>query len=156
LKGTSINADTLTFAEDWINRAYRKREEADRQRKSLNYDISVSASQECIELSAKAIFMLITGDFQRAHEIKDDEFQKMLASLPKDLENIDFARIWLLNKFWGTFHGVAIYGNENLKASASRLFTQDEADLAYKHADFVYLQADTIRYWRITQRSDTT
>ena len=137
------------LAEDWINRAYRKREEAERQKKSINYDISISASQECIEFSVKAIFLILTGDFQRAHEIKDDEFQKILSSVPKGLEHVDFARLWLLNKFWATFYQLAKYGNEKLMVSAEKLFKEDEADLAYKHADFAYGMAQNVRYWRL-------
>ncbi len=116
----------------------------------MSYDISISASQECIEFSVKAIFLMLTGDFQKAHEIKDDEFQKVLSSVPKGLEHVDFARVWLLNKFWGTFYLLAKYGNENLMVSAEKLFKQDEAELAYKHADFAYGMAQNVRGWRLT------
>ena len=94
----------VSLAEDYINRARVKLEEARRQMQSIQYDTCISASQECIELSVKGIFLMLLGDYQPQHEVRESEFKRMLASTPDGLSHIDFARVWMVNKFWATFY----------------------------------------------------
>lgn len=142
--------DNVSIAEDFINRAWVKIEEARRQIKTIQYDTCISASQECIELSVKGIFLLLIGDYRQQHEIKEEEFNKILSSTPEGITHINFARIWLLNKFWATFYTIAKYGSKQLKASAARLFQKEEAELALRHADEVYGAADGVKWWFLT------
>jgi HEPN domain-containing protein len=142
--------ENVRLAEDYVNRARVKLEEARRQMQSIQYDTCISASQECIELSVKGIFLMLLGDYQPQHEARESEFKRMLSSTPDGIGHIDFARIWMVNKFWATFYTTAKYGNKQLGVSAARLFRKEDAELALKHADDVYTAASTIRYWRLT------
>jgi HEPN domain-containing protein len=45
----------------------------------------VSASQECIELSVKAIFLLLQEEYPRKHEFKEEEFEKILKRSQRNL-----------------------------------------------------------------------
>ena len=146
----STREENTDLAEDYINRSWVKLEEARRQIKSIHYDTCISASQECIELATKGIFLLLIGDYRPEHEINEKEFQKILLSTPEGISHINFARIWLLNKFWATFYTIAKYGNKELKISAARLFEKEEAELALKHADYSYGAASSVRYWNVS------
>lgn len=56
------------------------------------------------------------------YEVKESEFEKILASTPDGIRHIDFARIWILNKSWANFYTIAKYGSKQLGVSAARLF----------------------------------
>ena len=65
-------------AESWLNRASNKLDEAKSQLKErYHYPESVSASQECIELSIKAIFSIAEVKFTKEHKIKEEEFKNL-------------------------------------------------------------------------------
>jgi len=123
-------------AESWLRRANHKLEEAEVQLKQkYNYSESVSASQECIDLSIKAIFSIVEVEFIKEHKIKEVEFKSLLDKIPQDLKNIyNYPRIYLLSKFWSYFYITAKYGLEKLKIGADKVFKEEEADLALKHA----------------------
>lgn len=140
----------MNLAEDYINRAWVKLEEARRQMQALHYDTCISASQECIELSVKGILLVLVGDYRPQHEVSDKEFKEILSSTPDEISHVDFARIWMLNKFWASFYTIAKYGNKQLEVSAARLFHKEDAELALKHADDVYSAASSVKYWRLT------
>ena len=91
----------LGQAQSWLQRANNKLDEARSQSAKFNYSESVSASQECIELSIKAIFSIIEIEFAKEHKIKEGEFKKLLEKIPNDLKNIyNYPRIFLLSEFW--------------------------------------------------------
>jgi HEPN domain-containing protein len=127
-------------AESWLSRANHKLEEAGVQLKQrYNYSESVSASQECIELSIKAIFSIVEINFTKEHEIKEDEFKNLFDKIPQDLKNIyNYPRIYLLSKFWSYFYITAKYGVEKLKIGSDKVFKEEEADLALKHVRECY------------------
>ena len=123
-------------AESWLNRADDKVKEAEVQlNQKYNYSVSVSASQECIELSIKAVFSIAGVEFTKEHKIKEEEFKKLLDKIPQDLNNIyNYPRIYLLSEFWSYFYITAKYGLEKLKIGSDKIFKKEEADLALKHA----------------------
>jgi HEPN domain-containing protein len=127
-------------AESWLRRASHKLEEAEVQlNQKYNYSESVSASQECIELSIKAIFSIAGVEFTKEHKIKEEEFKNLLDKIPQNLNNIyNYPRIYLLSEFWSNFYITAKYGLEKLKIGSDKIFKKEEADLALKHARECY------------------
>jgi HEPN domain-containing protein len=127
-------------AESWLKRANNKLDEARNQlQQKFNYAESVSASQECIELSIKAIFSVAGIEFTKEHKIKEEEFKKLLEKIPDDLKNIyNYPRIYLLSEFWTYFYTTAKYGLEKLKIGSDKLFTDKEANIALEHAEECY------------------
>jgi len=127
-------------AESWLNRADHKVKEAEVQlNQKYNYSVSVSASQECIELSIKAVFSIAGVEFTKEHKIKEEEFKNLLDRIPQNLNNIyNYPRIYLLSEFWSYFYITAKYGLEKLKIGSDKIFKKEEADLALKHARECY------------------
>lgn len=136
----TIKISEFGQAESWLGRANHKLEEAGVQLKQkYNYSESVSASQECIELSIKAIFSIAEVKFTKEHEIKEEEFKNLLDKIHQDLKTIyNYPRIYFLSKFWSYFYITAKYGLEKLKIGSDKLFEEEEADLALKHARECY------------------
>lgn len=134
-----MSEESILYAEDLLKRAFSKESEAyDHLKKNYNYPMSISSSQECIELSIKSLFQLLTGEHPKKHEFKDEEFMKVLEKIPKDFEHYKFPRLYLLSKFWSGFYTIAKYGIEKLKVGPEKLFEMDEAELALKHASQCY------------------
>ena len=72
--------------QSYLKRAYNKLNEAKSQLQKYNYAESVSASQECIELSVKAVFLVLGEHFPKQHEFKEQNFKKLLSKIPKELQ----------------------------------------------------------------------
>lgn len=127
-------------AESWLKRANNKLDEAKNQlQQKFNYPESVSASQECIEFSIKALFSIAKIKFTKGHKIKEEEFKNILDKIPEMLKNIyNYPRIYLLSEFWSYFYITTKYGLEELKIGSDKLFTNKEAILALEHANECY------------------
>ncbi len=127
--------EKMEMAKSWLKRASNKKYEAKEQLKKFNYPESISASQECIELSIKAIFLLLQKKCPKRHEFKEEEFRVILNKIPDRLKHLDFPKLYLYSKFWFTFYTIAKYGLENIGIGPEKLFEKEEAELALKHAD---------------------
>jgi HEPN domain-containing protein len=101
----------------------------------------VSSFQECIELSIKAIFLLLTDSYPKSHEFKDKEFKDILDKIPSVLVYLEFHKLYLYSKFWSNFYTIAKYGLENFSIGAEKLFGQEEAELAKQHSEKCYFAA---------------
>jgi HEPN domain-containing protein len=126
---------SMDMAESFLRRAWNKLDEAREHLKKFNYSESISASQECIELSVKAIFLLFQEKYPRKHEFSEEEFEKILQMIPAQLKYLDLPKIYLYSKFWSQFYTVAKYCLEKLGVGADKLFGEEEAKLALKHAE---------------------
>lgn len=122
------------MADSFARRASHKEEEAQANLKMSNIPESISASQECIELSIKAIFLLLTDKYPKKHEFEEDEYVHLLKKVPKQIQFLNFGRLFILSKFWSNFYTVAKYGNEKFGIGPEKLFNKEEAELALKHA----------------------
>lgn len=131
----------LEIAKGWIERASNKLAEAKEHLKSYHYSESISASQECIELSIKSILMLIQRSYHKRHEFKEEEFEQILNNIPEKLKNLDFPKLYLYSRFWSEFYTIAKYGLEKIGVPAQKLFEKEESELALKHADKCYWAA---------------
>ncbi len=134
-------AKEIVIAQGWLERANNKITEAKEHMKYYHYSESISASQECIELSIKSIFILIQKCYPKRHEFKEEEFELILNNIPKKLQNLDLPKLYLYSKFWSEFYTVAKYGLEKIATPAQKLFEKEEAELAIKHADKCYWAA---------------
>jgi HEPN domain-containing protein len=98
---------SMNVIESFLRRARNKLDEAREHLKKLNYPESISASQECIELSVKAIFLLFQEKYPRRHEFTEEEFENILKMIPAQLEHLDLPKVYLYSKFWSQFYTVA-------------------------------------------------
>jgi HEPN domain-containing protein len=72
-------------AESFLKRALKKESEAEDHLRNLNYAESVPSSQECIELSIKAMFLLLTAEYPKGHIFKDEELEALFEKIPDKL-----------------------------------------------------------------------
>lgn len=142
----------LELAGSYLQRAWNKLEEARNFLKKFNYAESVSAAQECIEFSMKSVFLIFEENFSKSHELKAEEFIKILKKIPKELEFYNFPRLYLFSKFWSNFYIAAKYGFENFEIGADKLFKEDEANLALKHADECYYASNGLYQNKLINR----
>ncbi len=140
-----MDQKTKDMANGFLERARNKREEAQAQEKHFDYAESVSAAQECIELSAKATFLLLRGDYPRTHEFSEEQFEPLLEKLPQEVAFRNFPRLYLLHRFWSAFYTTSKYGLEKLGTPAKALFEKSEAELAIRHANDWYGAAEHLR-----------
>ncbi len=143
----------LEQSQSYLRRAYNKLDEAKSQLQKFNYAESVSSSQECIELSIKAAFLILGEDFPKTHEFKEQDFIKLLSRIPKELQFYNFPRLYLLSEFWSKFYIVAKYGLEKFEIGADKLFKDKEANLALEHAKESYLASDALLQNKLMKQS---
>lgn len=150
--------DKRRVAAGWINKADINLRAAREHLKKGQYSEAMQRSQECVELSVKAILHFLDIEFSFTHGWKasKDSFDKIAQEiqarrlLPKLAEKYNYLtplpRLLFLANFWGDFYIEAKYGYEkgNL-ASAQELFKKEEAELAEKHATECYISASQIR-----------
>lgn len=125
---------SVEMADSFLKGSSKKLGEAESHLGSLNYPESISASQECIELSIKAVFLLLQKEYPKRHEFRDEEFGALLERVPERLRYLDFHRLFLISKFWLGLYSTAKYGEERLGIGPEKLFKGDEAKLALAHA----------------------
>ena len=140
----NIDERSVKMANSFLQRAWHKLDEAKMHLKTLHYPESISASQEVIELSIKAVFLLLTGQHPRKHEFKEEEFESILSKVPEELKYLDFPKLYLYHKFWSSFYTIAKYGLERIGVGPEKLFEKEEAELALKHAEKCKRAADLL------------
>ena len=121
--------------DSWLMKGRRRLQEAEIYLKQDRYSESVSASQECIEFSVKAIFSFFNVEFTKEHKIREQKFKEVYNKIPQECkEKYNYPRIYLLSNFWSEFYIEAKYGFEILKIGSDKIFEKGEADLALQHA----------------------
>lgn len=131
---TGIQKNSIGMAESYLRRALNKQMESENHLGAYRYAESVSASQECIELSIKAIFLLVDLEYPREHKFTEEQFREILKRIPAKLAHRDFPKVYLHSMFWSMFYTVAKYGLEKVQVGPDKLFEKEEAELALKHA----------------------
>ena len=134
-----------SLAGSWIERASNRLQTGSSLMAERKYAEAVSSFQECIELSIKAIFLLLTDSYPRSHEFKDKEFKDVLDKIPNALVHLEFHKLYLYSKFWSNFYTIAKYGLENFSIGAEKLFGQEETELAKRHSAKCYLAAHQLK-----------
>ena len=125
----------IELGHSYFRRASIKRDEAFSYKERRNYPESISASQECMELSLKAIFYYFHIIPEREHEFSDKEFAVLIKKMPEDLAFLKFPKLLIISQFWGRFYTTAKYGKEMLGIGPEKIFEKEEADLALSHAE---------------------
>ena len=143
-----IDRRSLRVAHDFVQRAWRELQDAKDDLKSANYADAVTHAQLAIELSVKAIFLLLKGEYPRKHEFKEEEFEELLKTLPSEIEEIyNIPRVYLISRFWAQMYTVSKYGLEKLGVGADALFKKGEAELAEEHAWECHSAASAVLGW---------
>lgn len=144
--------------EGWIDKASNQLQVAREHLKSYTrYSEAIEASQECIELSIKAILSLLNIKYPRKHKWNREEFSSIATQIQKrqllgrlaahNLAHIRLPRLLFLANFWAEFYLPAKYGLDyNHLAPARDLFDMKEAELAVQHAEECYRAASELRY----------
>jgi HEPN domain-containing protein len=144
----AVSEKSLNMAESFLRRARKKLGEAEEHLKRVNYPESISASQECIELSIKAMFLLLVDEYPKRHWFRDEEFEALFERIPEELRPLEFPKLFLYSRFWAGFYETAKYGDERLGVGPERLFGHGEAELALRHARDCHRAADRL-YWHL-------
>jgi HEPN domain-containing protein len=137
--------ENQSLAGSWIERSKGRFEAGTSLIGQGRYAEGISSFQECVELSIKAIFLLLTDSYPRSHEFKDKEFKDMLGHVPEALVHLEFHKLYLYSKFWSSFYTTAKYGLENFGTGAEKLFGAEEATLAKLHAEKCYRAAQQLK-----------
>jgi len=140
-----MNEKSMKMAESFLKRAWNKLNEAREYLKEWKFSESISASQECIELSIKAIYLLLCGKYPKGHKFKEEDFETILENIPEELKYLEIHKLYLYSKFWAEFYTIAKYGLERVGVGADKLFEEEEARLALKHAEKCHLAASSIK-----------
>ena len=147
--------------EGWIDKARNQVAAAEGHLKShVRYSECIEASQECVELSVKAVLSLLEIQFPRKHwwnhdtkdfleiaqQIGKRELVEQLAAQGLG-HTVPLPRLLFLANFWAQFYTTAKYGfNAGYLAPAQDLFRQEEAHLAVTHAAECLRAASALRY----------
>jgi len=145
--------------EGWIDKAGNQLQTAKDHLKSYyRYSESIEASQECVELSVKAILSPLGIEYSPSHGWNREEFSRIAKQIQERqlLDKIKqqnlyhssrLPRLLLLANFWAQFYLPAKYGFEaGYLAPAQDLFEKQEADLAVQHAEECHRAALELRY----------
>jgi HEPN domain-containing protein len=153
----------------WIEKASNHLDTAKEHMKSA-YCVSdsIQASQVCVELSVKAILMLLEIPYQLSHGWN----RKELAEIAKHIKDRDLLsrldaeglgytvplpRLLFRANFWSQFYLEAKYGFEaEHLAPAQELFEKEDADLAANHADACLRAARYLLYLPEEKRAALT
>ena len=137
--------ENKSLAKSWIERSSNRLQAGRSLTAKGRYAEALSSFQECIELSIKAIFLLLTDSYPRSHEFKDKEFKDILDKIPKVLAHLEFHKLYLYSKFWSNFYTIAKYGLETFSVGAEKLFGPEEAELAKLHSEKCYHAAHQLK-----------
>jgi len=153
-------ATTRKTCHGWTTKARIRLDTARNHLASFHHSEAVQASQECVELSVKALLSYLQIRFDYVHGWRGKslesiaqqiEERQLLARLDEHtLAHIRLPRLLFLADFWAQFYLTAKYGLQaGYLASAQDLFDRDQADLAVKHANECWSAA-----WQIANLSD--
>lgn len=131
-------SENKALADSWLKRAKNKLDDGKQSLEKWQYSEAISSFQECIELSLKAVSLLLLDKYSKDHKFDEKEFREVLNEIPYALENLEFHKLYLYSRFWSNFYTTAKYGLENLGKGAEKLFGKEESELAQKHADKCY------------------
>jgi HEPN domain-containing protein len=141
------------MAVEYRDRATRKLEEGKSYFEKHYWSESVSSFQEAIELFTKSAFLCLGVQPPRKHKISAEEFVRLQTKLPKELEKIRLAKVYLVSELWSQVYLLAKYGNEVLKVGPSEFFGREEAALAMDHAGLADVFSDIVN-WKTEPEGD--
>lgn len=129
-----------------MTHACNKLDEGKVQFDKNHFPEAISACQECIEFSIKAVFHFAEVKFPPEHTFMEENFKRVLQKIRKCTKQKDLERMYMISAFWSSMYGIAKYGCEKIGVGPERLFKKREAWFALLHAYEVYDQASNIYY----------
>lgn len=148
------NRNFIELAEGHLERARQELESARNDLEQYRYAKSVHSSQTCMELSMKAIYRFFDEEFTPSHQLKSDEFARVIDLIPENLQYHNYPRLFVLANFWVEFYTISKYGHEKIGISSEKIFKRDEAQLALQHADACNRAANAIQSWHELGRKE--
>ena len=153
-----MNKPKRNLIEGWLQKAFNQLHTA---REHLKYvcrpSETIQASQECVELSVKAILSMLNIQYSKRHgwEANKEEFEKIAKQIGdanileklsnENLSHIRLPRLIMLMNFWSQLYLPSKYGySANDLAPAKDLFDVKEAKLAVEHAEECYDSANIL------------
>jgi HEPN domain-containing protein len=124
------------MAGDYIKRAGRCLREATSAFTEGDYPITVRRSQECVELSLKAVLRGLGIEYPREHEVSG-ALGLAGERLPPWF-SAEIPRLIAISKDLSKKRGPALYGYEEELIPASELFEQGDAEVALAAANEVF------------------
>ncbi|MCX8169347.1 MAG: HEPN domain-containing protein [Candidatus Methanomethylicia archaeon] len=124
------------LAKDYLERAKNRILDASSAMSRGAYPEVVRYSQECVELSLKAILRIVGVEYPKVHDVGDvvdlyrDKFPEWLH---KHIEKFRFISTDLAQK-----RGPSLYGLERLGKPPSEIFDEEDAREALDNAKYVY------------------
>ena len=120
----------------------------------------ISECQECIELSVKAMFKVVSENPPRTHdiEIHDDQTAALLhAEFPEDFDREDeIPRAVFLTQIWRRFYEHAKYGIPEQNIRPDDIVTKEDAERAIDDADYcVRLASELLQREALEQGTDS-
>jgi HEPN domain-containing protein len=152
----SITRNPEALAEGHLKRAEQELASAKQDIDKQHYAKSVHSSQTCIELSLKSIYRYFGEEFTPSHELRVDEFTKVMDQIPDEFQHREFSRLFILANFWIQFYGISKYGHEKIGIAPDTIFDKDIANLAVQHAELCQSAAKRVRYWYLVKNSKRT
>ena len=130
-----------------MTRACNKLNEGKRQIDERHFPETVSACQECIELSIKSVFHFVGVKYPPEHKFMEENFKKVLEKTSKcapELKGVE--RLYMISEFWLSMYNIAKYGCGKIGIGPERVFKKKEALLSLEHAYECYRKADYIYF----------
>ncbi|MDW8044709.1 MAG: HEPN domain-containing protein [Nitrososphaerota archaeon] len=133
--GRALN--TVRMAEDFIKRSERFLKEASLALSEDDYATCVRRSQECVEMSLKAVLRLLAIEYPLKHDVSEVILKLDHYPLP-DWFKEHLPYLAETSRVLAKLRGPAMYGSEDELRPASDLFTKADAESAYKDAEKVF------------------
>ncbi len=132
--------NNIRMARDYINRAKRCLKEAENAFDEEDNPMTVRRSQECVELSLKAVLRFIGVEYPRKHDVSEVliEVKDKLPTWFKAEKHAKHSKLLSLRR------GPAMYGSEEEYKPASEIFTEKEAGEALNMAKETFQAANKL------------
>lgn len=107
-----------------------------------NYHICIRRSQECVELSLKALLRLLAIEYPKEHDLSDVLIRERDTFPEKIKEDVDV--LAKISKDLARKRGPAIYGYERELKPPSLIFSKKDAEKALKDAEYVLKSCEEV------------
>jgi HEPN domain-containing protein len=148
-----METNSRELVRGWVNTATTELNAARGYLNRYEPVAAVMAAQVCVELSVKAVLVMLDIPFKKVHGWTEEQVGEMAKvingrRLPERLKEHHLAGVVRLPRllhragFWSEFYLRAKYGFETGHlAPAQELFEQEDAELAVRHANEVHRAA---------------
>jgi len=127
--------------EDFLNKSERSINEAKEIFRGYlsSFPSIIEKAQECVELSLKALFLLVGENYPKDHAVgkflTKNFLETKLKGFPPYLIWEKIPHIRLISNTLADWKNLATYGDEEIDAASNQIFGEDEANFAIKGAE---------------------